>query len=75
MKRAERRSHERRIKARARRVMKLWGRPPDARRLGVNASTHCRPCGGAMDQEPPKIRPMRERRFDGQDFTPLDSNG
>jgi hypothetical protein len=51
-KRALRRAHDRRMKDRARRVMKRWfGRhlwPPDPRKVGVNASTHCRPCGSSM---------------------------
>ena len=46
--RALRRAHDQRMKARTRRIMRLWsGRltnePPDPRKVGVNASTHCRP--------------------------------
>lgn len=52
--RAQRRAHEERVKSRTRRVMRLWaGRrsaPVDPRELGVNASTHCRPCGCWMCQ-------------------------
>lgn len=68
--RALRRAHDQRIKARTRRIMRLWfGRftkePPDPRKVGVNASTHCRPCGCWMCQAPRKeIPPMRERAFD-----------
>ncbi len=51
--RAQRRAHDQRMKARARRIMRLWSRrePLDPRKVGVNASTHSRPCGGWMDQE------------------------
>ena len=68
-KRALRRSHEQRVKARARRIMRLWnGRlstgPLQPRKVGVNASTHCRPCGCWMCQQDRKeIPPQRERRF------------
>ena len=50
---AIRRHHDKRAKAKARRIMLLWNRsmsPADAARwmtpraVGVNASTHCRPC-------------------------------
>ena len=68
MKRAERRSHERRMKARARWVMRLWFRgrfPIDARVVGIYASTHCRPCGCWMCQEHAREVPQpRERAFD-----------
>lgn len=67
-KRAVRRVHDRRMKERARRVMRGWSRwnklPLDPRKVGVNASTHCRPCACSMCQEDEKIRPMRERAFD-----------
>ena len=49
--------------------MRLWqGRlsagPLDPRKVGVNASTHCRPCGCWMCQEDrTEIPPQRERRF------------
>jgi hypothetical protein len=60
------------MKERARRVMKRWfGRhewPPDPRKVGVNASTHCRPCASSMCQENvPEVPPMRERAFDYPD--------
>jgi hypothetical protein len=67
-KRALRRAHDRRMKERAQRLMKRWfaryGLPLNPRKLGVNASTHCRPCGGSMCQEEGQVRPMRERAFD-----------
>jgi hypothetical protein len=71
-KRALRRAHDRKMKARALRVMKLWfGRhqwPPDPRKVGVNTSTHCRPCGCWMCQEDARmVPPMRERAFDYAD--------
>jgi len=55
------------MKDRARRVMKRWfGRhqwPPDPRKVGVNASTHCRPCGSSMSHEDRQVPRMRERAF------------
>lgn len=73
MVRAFRRAQERRVKARSRRIMRLWfGRlhlPLDARKVGVNASTHCRPCGCWMCQADRKdIPPLRERRFTDSEF-------
>jgi hypothetical protein len=67
-KRAKRRGDELRMKSRARRVMRLWFgnrfMPFDPRKVGVNASTHCRPCGCWMCQEPGReIPPPRERAF------------
>jgi len=67
-KRAKRRGDEVRMKIRARRVMRLWfGRwlqVMDPRQVGVNASTHCRPCGCFMCQEHHKeVPPPRERPF------------
>jgi len=66
--RARRRADSRRIKAKARRIMRRWhgGRfQEDPRKLGVNASTHCRPCGCWMCQEPGREIPQRrERAFD-----------
>jgi hypothetical protein len=70
------------MKERARRVMKGWfGRPlmADAqldeflaahpRKVGVNASTHCRPCACSMCQEDRReVAPMRERAFDYPDI-------
>ncbi|MCC7036357.1 MAG: hypothetical protein IT560_03520 [Alphaproteobacteria bacterium] len=49
--------------------MRLWaGRrqaAPDPRELGVNASTHCRPCGCWMCQAKVREVPQRrERAFD-----------
>ncbi len=71
-KRALRRAHERRMKERARRVMKRWfgrhGWLLDPRKVGVNASTHCRPCACSMCQEDAReVPPMRERAFDYPD--------
>jgi hypothetical protein len=67
-KRAQRRGDELRMKSRACRVMQLWfgNRVPhlDPRKIGVNASTHCRPCGCWMCQEPRReVPPPRERAF------------
>lgn len=68
--RAQRRAHKERLKARTRRVMRLWHGglskgPLDPRKVGVNASTHCRPCGCWMCQEARKeVAPPRERQFD-----------
>jgi hypothetical protein len=72
-KRALRRAHDRRVKDRAKRVMRLWfGQqqwPPDPRKVGVNASTHCRPCGCGMCQGDGRdVPPPRERAFDYPDF-------
>lgn len=54
MPRAERRAHDRRMKNRARRTMRLWaGRRQetfDPRQVGLNASAHCRPCACWMCQ-------------------------
>lgn len=66
--RALRRSHDERMKAKARRVMRIWSRlhpgEPDARKLGVNASTHCRPCSCWMCSADRKEVPAkRERPF------------
>jgi hypothetical protein len=60
------------MKSRARRVMKLWfgKREPvlDPRKVGVNTSTHCRPCGCWMCQEPGRDVPQpRERAFQNFD--------
>jgi hypothetical protein len=70
--RALRRAQARRMKQRARRIMGRWFRSPfpeDPRNLGVNASTHCRPCGCWMCQEPGREVPQpRERAFDYQEF-------
>ncbi|MEX2264245.1 MAG: hypothetical protein WD696_19985 [Bryobacteraceae bacterium] len=69
--RAVRRAHDRRMKVRARRIMRLWfaGKTYelrlDPRDVGRNASTHCRPCGCWMCQADSKeIPPLRERPFD-----------
>ena len=65
--RALRRAHDRRVKARTRRIMRLWLRglfKDNPRKLGVNASTRCRPCGCFMCQEDRRDVPtLRERRF------------
>jgi|GEM_PF-4964947 len=70
--RALRRDYERRMKARARRIMRLWFRnrfAENPRKIGVNASTHCRPCGFRMRQTDRKnIPPLRERRFEEVEF-------
>ena len=70
--RAERRGHDQRMKNRARRTMRLWaGRlnaQVDPRDLGVNASTHCRPCSCWMCQAKGREVPQhRERAFDYQE--------
>ncbi|HEY1755547.1 MAG TPA: hypothetical protein VGG72_09140 [Bryobacteraceae bacterium] len=70
--RALRRAHDRRMKARAKVVMKRWyGRRPvstDPREIGRNASTHCRPCGCWMCQyDEREVPPPRERAFDDLD--------
>ena len=71
-KRAKRRDHQLRMKRRARRVMRLWFgnwlQVIDPRQVGVNASTHCRPCGCWMCQEDRKqVPPPRERPFEYQE--------
>jgi hypothetical protein len=70
--RALRRAHARRMKAKARRVMRLWFRQrftDDPRQVGINASTHCRPCGCWMCQEDGREVPQRrERSFYDQAF-------
>jgi len=71
--RATRRRHEQRMKNRALRTMRLWaGRPNmppvDPRDLGVNVSTHCRPCACWMCQAKGREVPQRrERAFDYQE--------
>jgi hypothetical protein len=66
--RARRRADARRMKAKARRIMRKWfgGRfKEDPRQVGINASTHCRPCGCFMCQEDGREVPQpRERAFD-----------
>jgi hypothetical protein len=68
--RAKRRGHAERMKSRAKRVMRLWfGRLGvttfDQRQVGLNASTHCRPCGCWMCQEDAcEVPAPRERAFD-----------
>lgn len=66
--RGERRAHDRRMKRRARFVMRLWsGRrqgPLDPRQVGLQASTHCRYCACWMCQENGNEVPRpRERAF------------
>lgn len=56
--RATRRHHDQRMKAKARRVMRLWMRDllpsqlrdyiDNATAIGINAGTHCRPCSCQM---------------------------
>jgi hypothetical protein len=67
-KRAARRGQTERMKARARRIMRLWAfgrqREFDARDVGRNASTHCRPCACWMCRyEGREVPPRRERAF------------
>jgi len=67
--RSLRRAHDARVKTRTRRIMRLWfGRRPvslDPRQVGINASTHCRPCACWMCQADARdIPPLRERAFD-----------
>lgn len=54
------------MKARARRVMRQWfGRhvqEPDPRQVGLNASTHCRPCACWMCQTKRREVPQRRER-------------
>jgi hypothetical protein len=72
-KRARRRGDDQRMKNRARRIMRLWfGRHSGAglnpRAVGVNASTHCRPCGCWMCQaEGREVPQPRERPFHDPD--------
>lgn len=71
--RALRRAHDARAKARTRRVMSQWSVKPgvslDPRDVGVNASTHLRPCGCWMCQADRKEIPrLRERAFDHPDL-------
>lgn len=67
--RALRREQDERVKARTRRIMQLWSRQVpngvlDPRQVGVNASTHCRPCACWMCRATHKdIPPLRERPF------------
>ncbi len=68
--RALRRAHDRRMKARARAVMKrsVWQAAGEVsinpREIGRNASTHCRPCGCWMCQyDEREVPPPRERAF------------
>jgi hypothetical protein len=61
------------MKAKARRIMRLWfgfrQKPPSDRAVGVQASTHCRPCGCWMCQNGEReVPPMRERPFDDPDL-------
>jgi len=64
-KRAERRAAERRMKSRARRVMRIWAvnrqNPVSQKAVGVNTSTHCRPCSCFLCQPGREVPPMRER--------------
>jgi hypothetical protein len=67
--RAKRRGHQLRMKSRAKRVMRRWMgnrlQTINPRDLGVNTSTHCRPCACWMCQEQRKeIPPPRERAFE-----------
>ena len=68
--RARRRQDAERMKARARRVMALWGRglsndaPPSPRAVGKIASTHGRPCSCWLCRSRKDVPPKRERGFD-----------
>lgn len=67
--RARRRQDAERMKARARRVMALWGRgssaaTPSARAVGKIASTHGRPCSCWLCSGTKDVPPKRERGFD-----------
>jgi hypothetical protein len=72
-KRGQRRAQAERMKNRARRTMRLWaGRretPLDPRQVGVNASTHCRPCACWMCQgQGREVPARRERAFEHHEF-------
>jgi hypothetical protein len=65
-KRAERRSQAARSKDRARQVMRLWhghSANLDPRKVGANASTHCRPCSCHLCRHDGPTR--QERIFQG----------
>lgn len=67
--RARRRQDEERMKARARRVMALWGRglpaaTPSPRAVGKITSTHGRPCSCWLCRSRKDVPPKRERGFD-----------
>ena len=70
--RAMRRAADQRVKDRARRVMLIWAgnrqRPSNLQivtpqAVGVNASTHCRPCSCFLCQPGREVPPPRERAF------------
>ena len=64
--RARRRQDEKRMKARARRIMAQWwteGDPP-ARAVGRFAATHGRPCSCWLCRGHKEVPPKRERGFD-----------
>lgn len=65
--RALRRAHNERMKARARKIMKLWSFgvrfPMTARDVGRNASTHCRPCSCWLCQPQREVPTPRERAY------------
>jgi hypothetical protein len=67
--RAVRRSHEERMKAKARNLLRVWRRlhpcEPDPREVGRLASTHGRPCSCWLCRNgADETLTMRERRFD-----------
>lgn len=68
--RARRRQDAERMKARARRVMALWGHglsadaPPSPRAVGKIVSTHGRPCSCWLCRSRKDVPPKRERGFD-----------
>ena len=60
--RRERRSRWDKAKARARRIMRLWGiADPDPRDVAHCAETHCRPCSCWMCRHKPEI-PIKGRK-------------
>lgn len=69
MARAENRANDERMKARARRTMRVWRQSvSDPRQVGRNASTHCRPCACWMCKaEGREVPAPRERAFDHPD--------
>lgn len=71
--RANRRAQQQRVKARALKIMRLWTGPnrsiTDPRKIGVNVSTHCRPCACYGCTGPRREIPQpRERAFYYSEF-------
>jgi hypothetical protein len=70
---ARRRAADLRAKNKARRIMRIWGMRTGSRfatpkAIGVNASTHCRPCSCFLCQPGREVPPMRERAFHDPDW-------